>query len=462
MADHQPRGPTGIPVLGSSLDYAADPLGFMERCAREYGDFVRLDTLNGEVYLLTDPDAIKHVLSKNNQNYRKPDLDGEGLDGLLGNGLLTSEGDHWLNQRRRIQPAFHPDQIDHYAETMVEDARELAETLHDGDRIGLDQAMSRLTLRIIVETVLGAKLGGMEREISDALVDVGQRFRSDDLRTLVPEEIPTPRNVKYRLGERRLDRIVRDIVRQAERGRSEDGSGDGGGKDGNMLDPLFEAREAGATEIDDELLRDEVLTMLLAGHDTTALTLTYSWYLLSEHPDVRQQFHEELDAVLGDEDPTTDDADELDYTEQIVKEAIRLYPPVYTVYREAKEDDSVAGFHLSSGRIISMPQWVVHRDPRWWDDPEEFRPERWDDESGERDGEAGTGESDRPDYAYYPFGGGPRRCIGEKFAMREAKLVLATIGRRFELDYVGEDEPTLLPMVTLHPESPVEFDVRAR
>ena len=301
----------------------------------------------------------------------------------------------------------------------------------------------------------------MEREISDALIDVGQRFRSDDLRTLVPEEIPTPRNVKYRLGERRLERIVRDIVRQTERGRSGEGSGAEGGTDGNVIDLLFEAREAGATEIDDELLRDEVLTMLLAGHDTTALTLTYSWYLLSEHPDVRRTFHEELDSVLGDRDPTAADADELDYTEQVVKEAMRLYPPVYTVYREAREDDSVEGFHLSAGRIISMPQWVVHRDPRWWNRPEEFRPERWDDEAGDG-GDEEDADPDRPDYAYYPFGGGPRRCIGETFAMREAKLVLATIGRRFELDYAGWDEPDLVPMVTLHPEPPVEFDVRAR
>lgn len=456
MADRQPRGPTGLPVVGSSLDFAADPLGFMEGCAREYGDFVELDTVNGEVYQVTDPEAIKHVLSSNNENYAKPDLDGEGLDGLLGEGLLTSEGDHWLNQRRRIQPAFHPEQLDRYAETMVEDARELQRGWNNSDRVDVDRAMSRLTLRIIVETVLGAELGGMEREISDALIDVGQRFRSDDVRALVPEEIPTPRNVKYWFGERRLERVVRDIIRQHERsGRSDgDGVGDGDedGNDGNadMLSLLLEARDAGATDIDDEQLRDEVLTMLLAGHDTTALTLTYSWYLLSEHPEAERKFHAELDSVLDGGDPTAADAADLEYTGQVVREAMRLYPPVYTMYREALADDSVAGFHLSAGHIISMPQWVVHRDPRWWDAPEEFRPERWSD------------ESDRPDYAYFPFGGGPRRCIGEGFALREAKLVLATIGRRFSLQYAGETEPELTPMVTLHPEPPVPFEVRQR
>ncbi|WP_132058681.1 cytochrome P450 [Halorussus amylolyticus] len=442
MADRVPRGPTGVPLFGSSLSFAADPLGFFERSAREYGDFVRVETLNGEIYLLTDPAEIERILTRNNANYRKPDLGGEGLDGLLGEGLLTSEGDRWLRQRKRIQPSFNRSMLDRYAETMVADARELAETWADGDRVEGDRAMSRLTLRIIVETVLGAELGGMEREIADALENVGQKFRSDDVRTLVPEEVPTPRNVKYRLGERRLRRIVRDIIRQHERGVARE--------DGNMLALLFAAREAGATDITDDQLRDEVLTMLLAGHDTTALTLTYSWYLLSEHPEVRREFQAELDSVLDGEDPTAADADALAYTERVVKEAIRLYPPVYVVYRQATGDDSVAGFRLPEGAIVAMPQWVVHRDPRWWDDPEEFRPERW------------AEETDRPDYAYYPFGGGPRRCIGEAFAMREAKLILATIGRRFELDYAGRDDPELIPMVTLHPEPPVEFEIRTR
>ncbi|WP_137286087.1 cytochrome P450 [Halorussus salinisoli] len=447
MADRQPRGPTGIPVFGSSLDFAADPLGFMEECAREYGDFARIDTLNREVYLLTDPEGIEYVLTENYGNYRKPDLDGEGLDGLLGDGLLTSEGDLWRSQRKRIQPAFFREQLDRYAETMVGDARELAETWSVGDRIEGDSAMSQLTLRIIVETVLGAELGGMEREISEALIDVSGRFRSDDVRSLVPADVPTPRNVKYRRGERRLERVVRDIVRQHERGeRTEDG--------GDMLSLLLRARDAGAVEIDDEQIRDEVLTMLLAGHDTTALTLTYSWYLLSENQEARRRFHAELDAVVGDSDPTVEDVQRLDYTERVVKEAMRLYPPAYTIYREANADDSVTGFHLPEGAIVSMPQWVVHRDPRWWDDPDGFRPERWSDEA--RD------DASRPDYAYYPFGGGPRRCIGEEFATREAKFVLATIGRRFELEYAGRDEPELIPMVTLHPEPPVEFDVKAR
>ena len=453
MADRVPRGPTGVPVFGSSFDFAADPLAFVEETAAEYGDFVRIDTVNGEVYLLTDPAGIKHVLTTNDRNYRKPDLDGEGLDGLLGEGLLTSEGDTWLRQRKRIQPAFGREQLDRYAEVMVGDARELAATWSDGDRIEVDDAMSQLTLRIIVETVLGAELGGMEREISDALVDVGRKFRSDDVRTLVPTDVPTPRNVRYKRGERRLERIVRDIVRQKERKGARD-EGDGNETPGDALGLLLRARAEGAADIDDERLRDEVLTMLLAGHDTTALTLTYSWYLLSERPDAERRFHEELDAVLDGRDPTSDDAEALTYTEAVVKEAMRLYPPAYTIYRESERADSVAGFHLPAGVIVMMPQWVVHRDPRWWDDPDAFRPERWlpDDET----------ESARPDYAYFPFGGGPRRCIGGEFAMREAKLVLATLGQRFSLRYLGDEPPELVPMVTLHPEPPVEFEVRGR
>ena len=449
MADREARGPSGLPVVGSALDYAADPLGFMEECARYYGDCVRFQTTNGEVRLLTDPEAIEHVLAKRSDNYVKPDFGGEGLDGLLGDGLLTSEGERWAEQRKRIQPAFFRPMLDQYAETMVADARELAEAWTDSERVDIDEAMSQLTLRIIVETVLGTELGGMERAISDALVDVSRRFRADEVRSLVPKSVPTPRNLKYRRGERRLERIVRDIIRQHERASDTPAGDEASG--GDMLSLLLSARDAGA-DINDETLRDQVLTMLLAGHDTTALTLVFSWYLLSEHPDVERRFHAELDEVLDDRDPTAADAADLDYTEQVAKEAMRLYPPAYTIYREAVEDDSVAGYHVPGGSLVSMPQWVVHRDPRWWDDPDTFRPERWADESS----------ADRPEYAYYPFGGGPRKCIGGAFAMREAKLVLATLGRRYSLRYLGDGPPKLTPMVTLHPEPPVEFELRAR
>ena len=437
MANRVPAGPVGLPVLGSSVAFMDDPLGFFERCAFDYGPFVRIDGLRGDLYVLTDPEGIRHVLSANDANYVKPSFGERGLDGLLGSGLLTSDGPLWQRQRGRIQPAFYRDKLVTYAETMVRDTNDLADTWRDGEQRDVHADMSNLTLRIIVETVLGAELHGMERAISDALLDVGGFFRSDNPEALLPEGVPTPRNVRYRRARGKLDRIVRDIVRQRERG---------GANGDDVLGVLLRLRESGE-EITDEQIRDEVLTMLLAGHDTTALTLTYVWYLLSEHPEVERRFHEEVDSLGG---ISAESVAELEYTGRIVTEAMRLYPPAYVVYRESVADDEVLGYRLPAGSIVAMPQWVVHRHPKYWERPDEFDPDRWD------------GETTRPDFAYFPFGGGPRRCIGDRFATMEAKLVMAAIGSRFELDYRGDGPVEFVPMITLHPEPPVTMELRER
>ena len=438
MGNRVPAGPAGVPVLGSSIEFMGDPLGFFERCAFDYGPFVRIDGLRGGLYVLTDPEGIRHVLSANDRNYVKPSLGERGLDGLLGAGLLTSDGPLWQHQRGRIQPAFYREQLSTYAGTMIDDANDLADAWRDGDRIDAVGEMSHLTLRIIVETVLGAELGGMDRAVSDALLDVGEFFRSDNPEALLPDGVPSPGRLRYRRAREKLDRVVRDLIRQRERGSDR---GD------DVLGILLRLREAGEAEITDEQLRDEVLTMLLAGHDTTALTLTYVWYLLSEHPDVERRFHEEVDGLSGGVSP--DDVMDLEYTDRIVKEAMRLYPPAYVIYRESVDDDEILGYDLPAGSIVGMPQWVVHRHPKYWERPTEFDPDRW-------------AESDRPGYAYFPFGGGPRRCIGDQFAQMEAKLVMATIGSRFSLDYVGDGPVEFEPAVTLHPEPPVTMELRER
>ncbi len=217
----------------------------------------------------------------------------------------------------------------------------------------------------------------------------------------------------------------------------------------DLLGTLLGERDAG--NLADESVRNEMMTMLLAGHDTTALTLTYAWYLLSKHPDAHEKFHDELDSTF-DGTPTVADLAELEYLDKIVMEAMRLYPPAYVVYRQANDADDLAGFHVPGDTVVSAPQWVVHHDERFFPDPWEFRPERWTDEF----------RRELPQFAYFPFGGGPRKCIGDGFAMREAKLVLATLGKRFAFDLVSDAPLTLVPLVTLHPENPVEVTVTAR
>ncbi|SIR45997.1 Cytochrome P450 [Haladaptatus litoreus] len=439
MADRVPSGPEGVPFLGSSLHYADDPLGFMERVADEYGDVARIDVYSQEVYQVTDPDAIRRVLVTNAENYKKPSLGGdEGLGGLLGDGLLTSNGAHWQRQRKVMQPSFFGDKLDDYADIIVRDSETLADSWYDGKHVDIHREMSELTLRIVVESLLGARIDGMERTIREALLEVGERFRPGP-QGFVPEEIPTPRNVRYRRSVEILDRILRDIRRQHEvHGEADD-----------LLGKLLGEEESGM--LGKEQVRNEMMTMLLAGHDTTALTLTYAWYLLATHPEAKNRFHDELDSVV-DGSPTVADLAELDFLEQVVMETMRLYPPAYVIYRQAENEDTLAGFHIPADTVVAAPQWVVHRDGRFFDDPEAFRPERWTTEF----------RRELPDFAYFPFGGGPRKCIGDGFAMREAKLVLATLGTQFDFELVSDAPLSLVPFVTIHPENPVEMTVRAR
>ncbi|WP_435155271.1 cytochrome P450 [Haladaptatus sp. DFWS20] len=439
MADRVPSGPEGVPFLGSSLQYADDPLRFMERVADEYGDVARIDVYNQEVYQVIDPGAIRRVLVTNATNYKKPSLGGdEGLGGLLGDGLLTSNGEHWQRQRKVMQPSFYGDKLNEYADIIVGDSVELADSWHDGKHIDIHREMSELTLRIVVESLLGARIDGMERTIRKALLEVGERFRPGP-QGFVPEEVPTPRNVRYRRSVEILDRILREIGRQHDVHGTED----------DLLGTLLGERAEG--RLDEESIRNEMMTMLLAGHDTTALTLTYAWYLLSKHPEAERKFHQELDSVV-EGSPTVADLGELDYLEKVVMETMRLYPPAYVIYRQAVETDELAGYHIPAETVVSTPQWVVHRDERFFDDPEAFRPERWTPES----------RRELPEFAYFPFGGGPRKCIGDGFAMREAKLVLATLGSKFAFELVSDTPLSLVPFVTIHPENPVEMTVCAR
>ncbi len=430
-----PPGPKGSLLTGNLSEYMPDQLGFLTRSAKRYGDVVRLRFLNVPLYLLNHPDHVEYVLVKNNRNFIKDRAERSGLR-FLGQGLLTSEGEPWRRQRRLAQPAFHRQRISAYGRTMVESAEGMLDaSWQDGETRGIQEDMSRLTLKIVSNTLFGAAITQeLEEEVGEALEVVMGRFTGGIL-FKVPERIPTPANLRFRRAIRRLEEIIYGIIRE-RRGAPDEDSGD-------LLSMLLATRdEATGQGMTDEQLRDEVLTIFLAGHETTALNLSWTWHLLAAHPDVEEALHGELRETLGGRAPTMEDLAGLSYTDAVVKESMRLYPPVWGFGREALQDCEIGGFRVPKGTQVIVSQWVMHRDERYFEDPEVFRPERWTDGSTEG----------LPKYAYFPFGGGPRLCIGQSFAKMEAVLLLATIAQRFRLRHApGQETVEPLPSLTLRP-----------
>lgn len=429
-----PPGPRGRPLTGNLLDYTRDHLAFLTRCAREYGDVVRLRFVNVPVYLLNHPEHVEYVLVKNNRNFIKSR--GERISlGFLGNGLLTSEGSLWRRQRRLAQPAFHRERTSAYGEVMVECTGRMISGWRDGETQEVHRDMMRLTLEIVARTLFGVPLTSAEfEEVGDALTTIAQRFTGrGGVFFQLPEKVPTPGNLRFRRAIRRLDALIYGIIHDRRAS---------GGDAGDLLSMLLAVRDEETGEgMTDRQLRDEAMTVFLAGHETTANALSWTWHLLSRHPEVESRLQEELDEVLAGRPPTADDLPRLRYTDIVVKESMRLYPPAWAFGRETLADCEIGGYHVPSGTQLIMSQWVMHRDPRYYEEPDKFRPERWGDGSTER----------LPKYAYFPFGGGPRLCIGQSFAKMEAVLLLATVAQQFRLRAAPGERIAPQPSITLRP-----------
>ena len=447
----QPPGPNGVPVLGNSRQFADDPFEFMDACADAYGDVVGFDLGPRPLYMLTNPRDIERVLVAEASSFPKLDLGDDAVDQLLGDGLLTSEGAAWKDKRQRANPAFHSRRISGLAEMMVDHTELMLADWHDGDRIDIHVQMARLTVRIIVTAMFGTDIDPKRvKRIQTHLEPLGARFEPDPFSRLVPDWAPTKKNREFRAAVDALEEIIDEIVE--ERRGTEGRVGENGDEDEPMdlLSILLRAQRHG--DVTDGDIRDEMMTMLLAGHDTTALTLTYTWYLLSQHPEVERRLHAELDDVLGGDQPTAADSRRLSDTTNVLNEAMRLYPPVYTLFREAAVDTEFGGYRLPAGSGLMLPQWVVHRSPRWYDDPETFDPDRW---TAER-------SADRPRFAFFPFGGGPRHCIGKQFSMLEATVILSTVAQEYAMEYLGSEDLRLRGSLTMHPEKPVAMRLRER
>lgn len=441
MTSDLPPGPPGHPILGHLPEFARDTLGFVESCARDYGDIVRFRLAGRTAYLLNDRDAIEHVLVTDHRNFIKHTFFWRHVGAIFGRGLLTNEGESWLRQRRLIQPAFHRDQVAAYGKVMVDYTDRRLDDWRDGETRDIREEMSSLTFAIVAKTLFDADVEGDVEEIGDAfdtgIDQIAARFRRP---WRIPDWIPTPGNLRYRRAVGRMDDLVYRIIREH---REESGN--------DLLAALMAVRDEEGCGMDERQLRDEIVTLLLAGHETTALALTWTWWLLSQHPRVEERVASEVESVLDGKPPHVDDLPRFSYTEMVVKESLRLYPPAYSFGREAVKECTIAGYRVPAGTTLFIFPWVIHHDARYYDDPLEFRPERW----------AGDLEGRLPRYSYLPFGHGPRLCIGRGFAMMEAVLIVATIARRFRIEW-GSEPPVPFTSITLRPVGGLRVRLRAR
>lgn len=431
--------------MGVMRDFNRDQLGFIERTRDVYGDIVWMRFLYVPALFLYHPDEVEYVLVTNAKNFIKSmSLRSNFFQRLVGNGLLTSQGEEWKRARRLSQPAFHRERVASYGQVMVDYAKRLTANWQEGEHRDIHVDMMRLTLEIVVQCLFSADVSTEVDEVGATLKELVKPFASQaTLGWILNNRLPTPAHLRFHGLAKKIDRVVYRIISEHRAN---------GADKGDLLSMLLAARDEDGSQMNDRQLRDEVMTLFLAGHETTALTLAWSWYLLGTHPEAEQKFHAELDEVLGDRPPNAADLPRLKFTEQIAKESMRLYPPAYGLGREAINDCEIGGYRVPAGTQVFLFQWATQRDQRFYDEPNEFHPERWTEDFIAR----------LPKYAYFPFGGGPRVCIGASFAMMEIILCLATIGQKFRLE-IGRDHPvSIYPAMSLRPKDGIKVVVKSR
>ena len=401
---------------------------------REYGAFVRT-RLPLQLYFVADPACIEEILVKKAEFFRKDRIN-RLLSRVIGKGLLVNEGESWRQQRRLLQPAFHQRQLASYAAVMVGATERAADTWQPGQVRNVHEDMMGVTMNIVAQTLFSADVsadtGHIGRTISDLMNEFG-RIMGLAARFQPPAWVPTPANRRLRASKQKVDAMILGIIAQRRKQSGE-------AKD-DLLSLLISACDEDGSVMSDAQVRDEAMTLFLAGHETTALALTYSLYLLATHPECQARLADELDRVLSGRTPVLADLENLAYTDAVVLESMRLYPPAWGLARQALTGVEIGGYRFPKGAAFVMSPWVVHRDPKSFDQPESFRPGRWDNDLAHR----------LPRFAYFPFGGGPRVCIGNRFAMMEAKLVLAVVIQRFRVEATPETTLSLTPSVTLRP-----------
>jgi cytochrome P450 len=441
----RPPGPGGATTLRRLLVGRTPPNELFASVARDHPRIAHTRLGGEHLYFVNHPDTVRELFVANGRATVK----GRALQRsrqLLGNGLLTSEGDQWRRQRRLVQPAFHHDAVARYGAQMVECARAHATARwRDGERVHVDREMAALTLTIVGRTLFGSDLRGDAGDVEAAMRDMVAQFQR---RVLPGSEIldllPLPANRRGLAAMSRLDRLVRRLVLEHRAA--------GAAAPADVLSALLDAG------MDDRQVRDEVMTLVLAGHETTANAMTWSWVLLSANPDERALMEAEVAAEVGIRDPVADSFVRLHRTRAVLAESLRLYPPAWSLGRRLSTDVVVDGWTLPAGSLVVGSQWVLHRDPRFWREPDEFRPDRWLDGSGRFD-EAAPGQ---PRGSWFPFGLGQRVCVGEPFAWLEGVLLLAALAQRWSVDVDPGYDRVVQPAVTLRPRNHVPAVLHAR
>ena len=454
MAVKRPSGPKGSFLLGNANQFSEDEPAFLLENVKRYGDIVYFRLANIHTYLLGQPDLIREVLVTQSDKFEKAPLDKQILGKFIGNGLLTSDGEFHKRQRRLAQPAFHSKRIQNYAEVMVDYANQIMAKWQDNSIVDVTDEMMYLTMLIVSKTLFDAdsitNSGDTAETISSAMHDFQAVSNRDYKRGFsLPNWIPTTDNRLRNRAAKAFNEVMEQII--AERRQT---AVNGQVADtGDLLSMLMLSVDEDGEFMDDKQLRDEVATLFAAGHETTSNTLSWTWSLLAQHPEAEAKLHEELDSVLAGRQPTLADLPNLPYTQQVIKESMRLYPPAWTLSgRIALEAVQLGGYTVPKGSIIFISPYVMHHLPQYFDEPEAFKPERFTPEF----------EKSLPKYTYMPFGGGARVCIGNAFAMMEAQLILATIAQRFQLELATDEPVRYKAQITLTPADGLKMRLTAR
>ncbi|MCE9499217.1 MAG: cytochrome P450 [Leptospira sp.] len=429
-----PPGPKGFFETYNHIKLLKKDLLEFYHKITDYGEIARFRFGNRVAYIITNPEHIRHVLVENNQNYTKSVLYKE-VKHVVGNGLLTSEGDFWRRQRKLAQPSFHKQKIIGFAEMMVSENDKMLQEWESGKNpFDVSQEMMKLTFSVVGKTLFGSDISSFSDRVGESLY-AGIEGAANRMKSIIkfPLSVPTPANIRFNRAISEMDKIVYSII--AEKKKNPPGGAD-------LLSMLIDARDEETGEGMNELqLKDEIVTFMLAGHETTSTTLTWAFYLLSKYPEVAKKIRSEVIDVLGDRNPSLEDVSKLKYTTMVIEETMRLYPAIWVIQRNSIGWDEFGGYKIPPGTIVSMPQYIVHRDPLYWENPEGFDPERFSEERSKN----------RPKYSYFPFGGGPRTCIGNIFAMMEATIILSMAVRKFRLDLVPGFKVEKQALLTLRP-----------
>ncbi|RDI70418.1 cytochrome P450 [Halopelagius longus] len=449
MTDRRPPAPDGLPVLGNAVAFVRDPFGFIAAAVAEHGDVFRLSLPGEDKYVLAHPEYLERALVTEPDAFAKTD----DFRLAFGESVLAVEGEAWREQRELLDPFFFFRRIRSYAPQMRAQATRRVESWTPGETYSMVEEMKGLTFDVLGSTLLGRDPtgdGGSDAELRAAADNLNARFSPESW--ALPEWVPTRNRRRFDDAVSTLRAEVRRLLREANANTGTNADSDADAEEPDLLSVLAGAREGDGYPRTDAAVSDQLVGMVFAGHETTALALTFVWYLLARNPDARARLHEEVDAVVGDDPVEMSQLADLTYTERVFEEALRLYPPIHTLPRETTREVAAGDYRIPAGSEVLLSVVNVHRDGRFYDDPAAFDPDRWTDERA----------AARPDYAYAPFGAGPRRCMGRAFATVEAKLVIAEVTRRYRLEWAGDGDLSVRPQMTTQPVGGVPMRVEER